>query len=205
MGRIDPLHGGRSGGGFQGGDLFDSCCSGYANSGGLDACAHVSVPLAGRGGEGGDGDGVAGVGLFWWGSVEVGWLLRPSLLLETATTRWWWLGEVSPPMLVQRLRFRLLCRMVLAVRQRSVSAIGLHWLVGVWRALLLPFRRCSGGAGVWKWWPWRWLGWRTCGGFFGNLLFFRVLFALFPEQVAFGLLLVCGCVCVKRSCTSSLY
>ena len=64
-GRIGPLHGGRSGGDLQGVDLgFGSCCRGRANSGGLDAGADVSIPLAGRGGEGGDGDGVADVGLF---------------------------------------------------------------------------------------------------------------------------------------------
>ena len=50
--------------------------------------------------------------------MEVGRLFRSSLLLETVTTRWWWLGEVSPPILVQRLRFRLLRRMDLAVLQR---------------------------------------------------------------------------------------
>ena len=151
----------------------------------------------------GNGEGAAAVGLSWWGFVEVGLLLRLPLLMVMATTRGWWLGEVSPPMIVKRLRFRLSSRMDLAVRQRSVSAIEPLLPVGVRRPVLLPLRRCFGGAGGRKRRPWWCLDWRTCGDLFVFLFFSRVLRVLFPGQVAFGLLLGWGCVC-EKSCIATL-
>ena len=163
-GRSGPLRGGHLGGDLHGGDfgLVSRWCS-AAISGGRDGGASVSVFLAGRGGEEGNGDAATAVGLSWWGFVEVGLLLRLPLLVVMKTTRWWWLGEVSPPMIVKRLRFRLSSRMDLAVRQRSVSAIEPRLPVGVWKPVLLPLRRCFGGVGGWEWRPWWCLGGRKIG------------------------------------------
>ena len=182
-------------------------CGGLLGCRRLEDGGSIFFPLAGRGGEGEEGECAAGVDLLWMGSVEVGLRLRLPLSFrrETARTRRWWLGEVSPPMVVQRLRFRRSCRMDLAVLQRSVSAIEPHLLLGMRKPFLLPLRWCSGGAGVWMRWALRWLGWRTCRDFFVFLLFARVLFALCPGQVAFGLLLVYGCVCVRCACTPTLF
>ena len=204
--RSGPLRGGRLGGDLRGVDFgFVSRWHGGATSGGLDAVvAAVSFSLAGRGGEEGDGDGAAGVDLFWWGFAVAGLCLRLSLFLELATTCWWWLGEVSPPMVVQRHIFRRSARMIHAVLQRSVSAIEPHLLVGVRLLFLLLLRRCSGGVGGRKLQMVRWSSWRTYRGLFAIFLFVRVLFALFPGQVAFGLLLGCGCVFVIWVCISLL-
>ena len=204
VGISGPFRGGRLGGDLRGVDFgFVSRWRGGAISGGLDAAA-VSFSLAGRGGEEGDGDGAAGVDLFWWGYAEAGMCLRLSLFLELATTCWWWLGEVSPPMVVQRHIFRRSARMFHAVLQRSVSAIEPHLLVGVRLLLLLLLRRCSGGVGGGIWQLVRWSSWRTYRGFLVISLFDRGLSALFPGQVAFGLLLGWGCVFVIWVCFSLL-
>jgi hypothetical protein len=137
-----------------------------------------------------------GVFLLWFGSAEEGWRLRfPWRWLGAARMRLRWLGDVSPPMLGQRLRFRRSRRMDLAVLQRSMSAIEPRLLLGLWwtRVRPLRWRPAAGGDrhGRVAWW----LGLRTCKDLFVLFLFVRVLFALSPGQVAFGLFLVCACVC----------
>ena len=150
----------------------------------LDGGGAFFFPSAGRGGEGEEGEGAAGVLLFWMGSVEDGKRLRLSLSLrlEMTATRWSWrLGEVSPPMDDQRSRFRPPCRMDLAVFQRSVSAIEPLFALGMWQPGLLHLRRWSGGAGGWMRRALQWRSWRTCGDFFVILVFPRVLFAVCPR------------------------
>ena len=197
-------HAGRCGYDLHGVDFgLASCWLGDANSGGLDGGRAISFLLAGRGGEGGDRDGAAGVGLFWWVSAEAGLRFRLLLFLELATSCWWWLGEVSPPMIVHRGIFRPSGRMILAVLQRSESAIELHLHVGLWLLLLLPLRQGSGGVGGGMRQMMWWSSWRTYRDFCVISLFVRVLCALFPGQVAFGFLLGCGCVCKCWACISS--
>jgi hypothetical protein len=123
-----------------------------------------------------------GVALFWSWFVVGGWRRRSSLRRqpESAMVGWRWLGDVSPPMFVQHLRFRCPGRMDIAALRRSFAAIGLRLLFGVRQARLLPLRWCSGGAGVRQWWaPW-WLSSRTCRDPVVFFLFARVLFALSP-------------------------
>ena len=92
--RSGPVHVGRLGGDLHGVvSELGPCWHDDAISDGLDGGGAVAVPLAGRGGEEGDGEGAAGIGLSWWGVVEDGQCLRLPLLMVTATTRWWWLGR----------------------------------------------------------------------------------------------------------------
>ena len=117
----------------------------------------------------------------WFGFVEDGW--RRCLLLwpgpETATMIWWWLGDDSPPMRVQRNRFRHLGRMSLAVPQRSLSAIEPCWVLAEWQPRLLLFRRCYGDAGGWqKRMAW-WWSLRTYKDFVVIFLFARFLLLFF--------------------------
>jgi hypothetical protein len=104
--------------------------------------------------------------------LRQGWWLMESvfasslwLRLETATARQRWLGDVSPPMFGQRLPFRRLRRMTLAVLQRSLAANEPWLFLGPWQARLfspMTFRRhwCSARRAV------RWLSYRTCRDFF---------------------------------------
>jgi hypothetical protein len=138
--------------------------------------------------------------------LRQGWWLMESvfasslwLRLETATARQRWLGDASPPMFGQRLPFRRLRRMTLAVLQRSLAANEPWLFLGPWQARLfspMTFRRhwCSARRAV------RWLSYRTCRDFFVIFCFQWVLFALCLGQVAFGLLLGCGCVFGLRCC-----
>ena len=200
--RSGPLRAGRSGGDLHDADFgLVSHWLDEVNSGGLDDGRAVSSLLAGRGGEGGGRDGATGVGLIWWGSVEDWLCFRLLLFLEMATPCSWWLGEVSPPTIDQRFIFRPSGRMILAVIQRSESAIEPRLHVGVWMLFLPLLRRCSGGVGGEMWQLLWWSSWRTFRGFFVFVLFVRVLSALFPGQVAFGFFLGCGCVFVILACT----
>jgi hypothetical protein len=105
-----------------------------------------------------------------------------------------------PPMVYQRLRFRRSRWMTTAVFQRSLAAIELRSALGVWWTRLLLLRPSSGGAADLQrrvaWWP----GVRTFKDHFVFFLSARVLSALSPGQLAFGLLLACGCVCGLCSC-----
>jgi hypothetical protein len=141
-----------------------------------------------------------GVSLIWRGSAVVGRRLLLWSRLEVATTRLRRLGDVSPPMVYQRLRFRRSRWMTTAVFQRSLAAIELRSALGVWWTRLLLLRPSSGGAADLQrrvaWWP----GVRTFKDHFVFFLSARVLSALSPGQPAFGLLLACGCVCGLCSC-----
>jgi hypothetical protein len=137
-----------------------------------------------------------GVFLLWFGSAEEGWRLRfPWRQLGAARTRLRWLGDGSPPMLGQRFRCRCSRRLDLAVLQRSLSAIEPRLLLGWWWSRLRPLRWRPAAGGVRHGRPAWWLGLRTCKDLFVFFLFVRVLFALSSGQVAFGLVLVRGCVC----------
>jgi hypothetical protein len=141
-----------------------------------------------------------GVRLIWSGSAVVGRRFLLWSRLEVATTRLRRLGDVSPPMVYQRLRFRRSRWMTTAVFQRSLAAIELRSALGVWWTRLLLLRPSSGGAADLQrrvaWWP----GVRTFKDHFVFFLSARVLSALSPGQLAFGLLLACGCVCGLCSC-----
>jgi hypothetical protein len=107
-----------------------------------------------------------GVFLLWSGSAEEGWLLRfPWRWLGAATLRLRWLGDVSPPMLGQRLRFRRLRRMDIAVLQRSLAAIELRRLSGWWWTRVRLLRRFPAGGVRHVRAAW-WLALRTCKDLF---------------------------------------
>ena len=146
------------------------------------------------------GTGQPGAGLLWQGLMVVGWRLRSSLWLglEAAKSWRWWLGEVSPPMLGQRLRFRRLRRMSTAVLQRSKSAIEPQLLFGLRMARFFLRRRLDGGGVRQR--AERWWSLKTSRGFFAISCLYRGLFALCHGQVAFGLFLVCAYVCCICFC-----
>jgi hypothetical protein len=98
-------------------------------------------------------------------------------------------------MLGQRFRCRRPRRLDPAVLQRSLSAIEPRLFLGWWWSRLRSLRWSPAAGGVRHGRAAWWLGLRTCKDLFVMFLFVRVLFALSPGQVAFGLLLVCGCVC----------
>lgn len=147
--------------------------------------------LAGRGGDGEVGFGMlaagdlrlglsrqSGAGLLWRGLLVVGWRLRSSLWLwlEAASSWRWWLGEVSPPMLGHRLRFRRLRRMSTAVLQRSMFAIEPQLLFGL-RMVRFFLRWRLDGVGV-RQRAERWCSLKTSRCFFAISCLYRGLFAL---------------------------